>query len=151
MTIFAEVGTPFVAALTSGAFVVVGQFVVWFINRATTRSDIKNADNADERAEEAADIERYRNLANDALIREKLAYDRATRAEDKLNLAIADTERLRDTEKQLQGQLASFERANTKLDDDAKRCKEDLEQCRRHIRIIEAEMQRRGIDANAHD
>ena len=148
MAIFADAQTTAVAAFTSGAFLVIGQLVVWLINRGTTRNAERRNENADERAEESADIERYRNLANDALVREKLAYDRAVRAEDKLALAYTENERLRAVEQNLTGRVGSLETQLAKAKGDAQHAKEDLDQCRRHIRLIEGELKRRGIDFN---
>ncbi len=151
MPIFADAGTTAIAAFTSGMFLVIGQAVVWLINRKAAKDALKHADNADERAEENADMERYRNLANDALSREKLAYDRAIRAEDKLNLAIADNDRLRANEQNAEGKVKAMELALNRVKEESMNHKHDLEQCRRHIRYIEAQAREKGVHIDGGD
>jgi hypothetical protein len=129
--------TIVVALFSSGGLAVISQVVVWVINRGASKKKDMRDDSAAERADEESDITILRNISNDALARERYAYEQL-RAEQQRNETIQriaeEERRLRVTAEQ---QLATCMEERKQAQDDAVYSNQQVVRLERYIAMLE--------------
>lgn len=131
--------------LTALLTVVAGGAVGALFNWLAGRHRDQREGNKDQREEDQADIDRLRNIANDALSREKLAYERVTRAESKAGAAEVEIETLRKEVNELKDRVKLLEGEAKEAKDRATSAEQEAKQLRQHVDLLTDRLKQQGM------